>query len=65
MHVLLALYGLTFFRIKQVSGSQMISDNLLLLTLFPVRAGAKFRYIASEWNFKLHLLTRKSVFSQS
>ena len=48
MHILLALYGLTMLRIKLESGSQIISDIMLLITLSPVRAWPESRDITSE-----------------
>ena len=43
-----------------MSGSQMISNTMLLLNISLVRALSKFRDSTRQWDFQLRLLTKKS-----
>ena len=58
MHVLLELYQLTLFRIKQVSGSQMISDTVLLLNLLQLEHGLNLETLQVYRTFSSAYLLR-------
>ena len=58
MHVLLELYQLTLFRIKQESGSQMISDTVLLLNLLRLEHGLNLETLQVYRTFSSAFLLR-------
>ena len=58
MHVLLELYQLTLFRIEQESGSQMISDTVLLLNLLQLEHGLNLETLQVYRTFSSAFLLR-------